>query len=793
MAKSDQWPRREYPVPPEMASLLPHARNALHAVQPMAVRAQKWSYESSLFTAGQYRPIGSSALFAAYFYPFCTDPCRYDTMVKLMISHTVLDNHLNTPYADPDRQLRKASVIIGQLYRVYDKLQGGQYVSAHYWKPYVLSAYAIYEQILSVYNPVQKRRFLELLTLWTDGMLAERNDLQNNRQFDCVKEFIQVRCKALSVLPSLQLIEYADSLYVPEPEWRNPKVQHLLSLLCRLFIDVLKTHDKSLPYELLYDWLGKGLSINTSTDLWRQRRRLIAPAFHRQTLDNFLPVFNDLSRVFEQQLYRSLDKESINICDLIFPLSLDIIAETGMGIKLNAQANEHRAYIDAVQHIAQHLSDNNSLSLEDIREEVDTFMFAGHDTTAVCLSWTIYFVGLYPEIQGRIHEELDTILANDCDINTENIKELQYLEAVIKESMRMRAPVPTIARTLTQDLTVGSYTLPKGISILLLLDELHRDPDIYEHPLLFNPDRWLSQKHDDDGKAANFMPFSLGARDCIGQRFAMNELKVVLGRVLHCYAFRSLEPIDKVIEYHAMVKKPKYENIAEREYPVPDSMVSTLPFARNALHGSQPMAERAHQWWHESSLFTAGQYRRVRCSDLFAAYFYPFCVDERRYDTLLRAVIAFFVLDDHLEAPYGDVKRRVPEAQAIIGQLYAVYAKLLNETGQLHVPAHTWKPYMLATYAIYNDIFSVYNDVQKRRFVHLFTAWTDGMIEECADIALKRQFNNVETFIEVRMKAIAVIPTLQLIEYADSLYVPEPEWRNPKVQHLLSLLCRLFI
>ncbi|CAG2119613.1 unnamed protein product [Medioppia subpectinata] len=403
----------------------------------------------------------------------------------------------------------------------------------------------------------------------------------------------------------------------------------------------MKSHantDKSFGYDILYDWLGKGLLINTSTDLWRQRRRLIAPAFHRQTLDNFLPVFNDLSRVFEQRLHRSLEKESINICDLIFSLSLDIIAETGMGIKLNAQGNEHRDYIDAIQHIgkimeyrflnpllwpdctfklsetgkqfkqcynishslthrvisdrkrvmieskgfhgsdasdghnegkagkrlafldlllAHHLSNNNSLSLEDIREEVDTFMFAGHDTTACCLSWTIFFLGLYPEIQGRIHEELDEIFDNNCDINAENINKLRYLEAVIKESLRLRSPVPTIMRTLTQDIQLGPYTIPSGVSILLLLDELHHDPDIYPKPLKFNPDRWLSSEHGGN-KAASFMPFSLGARDCIGQRFAMNELKVVLGRVLHRYAFRSLEPIDKVIEYHAMVKKPKY-------------------------------------------------------------------------------------------------------------------------------------------------------------------------------------------------------------------------------------------
>ncbi|CAG2106046.1 unnamed protein product [Medioppia subpectinata] len=380
--------------------------------------------------------------------------------------------------------------------------------------------------------------------------------------------------------------------------------------------------EKPYEYQLLYDWLGKGLLINDCSDLWRERRKLLTPAFHYKILDEFVPIFNEKTDILLDRLRESADKESVNICDLVFPAALDIITETSTGFKINAQQKENLDYIQAVQDMGRilwifsmtkmgqqfkhnlnvsqtltrrviderkrylmqnkgntdletkdtkdsktrkrlafldllldhHLRDN-TLSLEDIREEVDTFIFAGHDTTAICLSWTYHFIGLYPEIQRKLHQELDSILTTNCMVTIDDIKRMPYLEAVIKESLRLRPPVPVILRAIKQDIQLGQYVIPRGVTLGLMIDVMHLDPDIYPDPLTFNPERFLTAGEGRD--AFSFVPFSAGVRNCIGQKFALNELKIVLAKTLRLYHFQSLEPRDRLIEYNAIVKKPK--------------------------------------------------------------------------------------------------------------------------------------------------------------------------------------------------------------------------------------------
>ena len=164
--------------------------------------------------------------------------------------------------------------------------------------------------------------------------------------------------------------------------------------------------------------------------------------------------------------------------------------------------------------------------------------------------------GLDRDIQHRIHEEMDSILGTNRDVTIDDIKQMHYLEAVIKESLRLRPPVPTIIRAIKEDLNLGKYTIPKGVSLCLLIDSLHQDPDIFAEPLLFKPERFLSEGNSSLNPFA-YLPFSAGVRNCIGQKFALIELKIVLAKVLLNYSFESLDPRDRIIEYNAIVSKPK--------------------------------------------------------------------------------------------------------------------------------------------------------------------------------------------------------------------------------------------
>lgn len=130
---------------------------------------------------------------------------------------------------------------------------------------------------------------------------------------------------------------------------------------------------------------------------------------------------------------------------------------------------------------------------------------------------------------------------------------MTYLEAIIKESLRLYPPVPMIARKISQDLKLGDYTAPSGCSLYLSILALHKDPKIFSEPLLFRPERFLDHRRE---SPFVFTPFSAGARSCIGQKFAMNELKVILTKVLLNYNIRSLEDRSDIVMTNVIVSRP---------------------------------------------------------------------------------------------------------------------------------------------------------------------------------------------------------------------------------------------
>ncbi|CAG2105437.1 unnamed protein product [Medioppia subpectinata] len=225
-----------------------------------------------------------------------------------------------------------------------------------------------------------------------------------------------------------------------------------------------------------------------------------------------------------------------------------------------------------------------------------------------------------------------------------------------------------------------------------------------------------------------------------------------------------------------------------RKYPLPAEAVTVLPYHYNQIHAR--IDAQSRQWLLESSLFTPEQYNRLANTGLYTAYFYPFITDEDRYDVLNRQMINFNIIDDHLETPYGDIDRQAAKASPILDQLYQVYAKLLAGPQGEHVSAHHWKPYVLGSYAIQEHIFSALNDVQRRRFIQLWTEWTDSMMTECLDLNNKKEYGHLDEFYEVRRISVAFLPIYHMCEYAHNLFVPEDEWHNPRLQRLFKVLSK---
>uniref|UniRef100_A0A8C3TP32 CP4B1 protein n=1 Tax=Catharus ustulatus TaxID=91951 RepID=A0A8C3TP32_CATUS len=192
------------------------------------------------------------------------------------------------------------------------------------------------------------------------------------------------------------------------------------------------------------------------------------------------------------------------------------------------QKKKHLDFLDIL--LCSKDANGAALSDEDLRAEVDTFMFEGHDTTTSGISWIFYCMSLYPEHQQRCREEIQGILGDRDYVEWEDLGKMPYTTMCIKESLRLFPPVPAVSRQLSKPVTFpDGRSLPAGL--LMNIFAIHRNRDVWEDPEVFDPLRF-SPENSAHRHSHAFVPFSAGSRNCIGQQFAMNEMKVALALTL---------------------------------------------------------------------------------------------------------------------------------------------------------------------------------------------------------------------------------------------------------------------
>ncbi|KAM5232718.1 cytochrome P450 4F2 isoform 2-T3 [Hipposideros larvatus] len=178
--------------------------------------------------------------------------------------------------------------------------------------------------------------------------------------------------------------------------------------------------------------------------------------------------------------------------------------------------------------------DGKELSDEDIRAEADTFMFEGHDTTASGLSWVLYNLAKHPEYQERCRQEVQELLRDrePPEIEWDDLAQLPFLTMCIKESLRLHPPVTVVSRCCTEDITLpDGRVIPKGVTCLISIFGTHHNPLVWPDPEIYDPFRFDPENIKKRSPLA-FIPFSAGPRNCIGQIFAMTEMKAVLALTL---------------------------------------------------------------------------------------------------------------------------------------------------------------------------------------------------------------------------------------------------------------------
>ncbi|GAA0218103.1 cytochrome P450 [Halobaculum roseum] len=344
--------------------------------------------------------------------------------------------------------------------------------------------------------------------------------------------------------------------------------------------------------------LGNGL-LNSEGDFWRRQRHLIQPAFTPDRIAGYADMMVDVT---ERTSAPWDDGEVRDVHRDMMGLTLDIVARALMGVDIRDRTPAIGGALDTVMEqsaggslldllppsvptlgrerlreavasldrIVDELvdekrralregeiepdadvvsalltaedDDGERMAAEQVRDEVKTLLLAGHETTALSLTFTLHLLARHPDIERRLLDELEAELGDD-PAGFDAVRDLEYLDQVVTESMRLLPPVHGILREPTEDVELGGYRVPEGTPIAISQWVVHRDPAHYDDPLEFRPDRWTDEMEADLHPLAYF-PFSSGPRRCVGDRFALLEAKLILATLLRRYAFEVVDPVD---------------------------------------------------------------------------------------------------------------------------------------------------------------------------------------------------------------------------------------------------------
>jgi len=196
---------------------------------------------------------------------------------------------------------------------------------------------------------------------------------------------------------------------------------------------------------------------------------------------------------------------------------------------------------DDVLSMLVHARYDDGTGMDDVslRDNLRTLLFAGHDTTAITLAWALWFVHRHPHVLARLRNELDALAP---DTEPEALSRISYLSAVVDETLRMRPINSETQRRLAKPWTLGEWQIPAGVTVCINQTLLHFDPDLWDRPDEFEPERFMGQPP----SAAIYAPFGGGNRRCLGATFARYEAAVVLGTILREYEF---EMLDQTVEW----------------------------------------------------------------------------------------------------------------------------------------------------------------------------------------------------------------------------------------------------
>ncbi|XP_073813302.1 cytochrome P450 4e2-like [Musca autumnalis] len=188
--------------------------------------------------------------------------------------------------------------------------------------------------------------------------------------------------------------------------------------------------------------------------------------------------------------------------------------------------------------------DNRPFTNQELYEEVSTFIFAGHDTTSSAISFAIYLLSRHLEVQKKVYEEQQRIMGGNMKSSAtfQEIADMKYLDTVLKETLRLYPSVPVVGRHTDKEYNMNGKLIPEDTSLNIFIMSLGYNDKIFPDPYRFDPDRFANgiEAH----KPFDMVPFSAGQRNCIGQKFALLEIKTAVSKIVR--NFEILPPLDEL-------------------------------------------------------------------------------------------------------------------------------------------------------------------------------------------------------------------------------------------------------
>jgi len=371
--------------------------------------------------------------------------------------------------------------------------------------------------------------------------------------------------------------------------------------------DVLVTNNrnfvKSRGLEMAKKFLGEGL-LTSEGEFHRRQRRLTQPAFHRERINAYGEVMVDYA---DRMSERWQDGQTVNIAQEMMRLTLAIVGKTLFDADIEDEATEIGAALTDVMQLFERITspfaallellplpsnrrwlkakerldstmyriinqhratdvdrgdllsmllmaqdeegDGSGMTDQQLRDEAMTLFVAGHETTANALTWTWYLLSQHPDVEAKLHDEIDTLLAGELP-KPDDFARLNYTEMVLTEAMRLYPPAWTLGRRALNDYRVGQYVIPANSIVLMSPWVMHHDARYFPEPFKFDPDRWKPEAREARPKFSYF-PFGGGPRVCIGEQFAWMEGVLLIATIAQRWKMQ-LEP-DQVIKPKPMI------------------------------------------------------------------------------------------------------------------------------------------------------------------------------------------------------------------------------------------------